>query len=127
VTGEWKIGWGWSIGIGRHIAELEANMGSLMITRLTVSDGSRSVTYDSKQNQSRVFLEATEEPDIYKVVLREGQYGHLGDAAGIGFFDVELAAGPSIRGQVIGSVPAQTADGVNTPDILELTLKVQRD
>lgn len=99
-------------------------MGSVMITRLTVSDGSRSVMYDCKKNNGQLFLEGTDEQDVYKVVLRAGQYSHLGDAAGFGFFDVELAAGPSIRGEVIGSVPERTDDGVNTPDVLELKLRV---
>ncbi|WP_455923321.1 hypothetical protein [Pseudomonas putida] len=100
-------------------------MGASIITRLTVTEGTRSVSYDINKSDGLVYLEETECADVYRVLLHEGRYEHLGDPAGFGKFDVDLASGSSLRGVVVGSVPARTGKGIPVPDVLELKLRAR--
>lgn len=47
------------------------------------------------------------------------------DPAGNGEFELKLAAGQRFKGFVERSLPEKTPDGVNTPDSLELLLRVE--
>ncbi|QXI31193.1 hypothetical protein [Pseudomonas vanderleydeniana] len=97
-------------------------MGVSLITRLVASRGTGAVTYDILQSAAPVFLEETEERNIYRVVLRSGEFRYIKDAPCFGGFDAELAAGSIICGEVIGSISDHAAAGDNSPDLLVLSV-----
>lgn len=101
-------------------------MGAIMITRLTLSDGSGVVAYDILRSNMPVFLEKTYEKDIYKIVLREGQYEFLIKASRLSICDVQLATGLAIRGEIVGAISDHAPRGAAGPDLLVLKLKTMQ-
>ena len=97
-------------------------MGKLKIERLTISSGSSLATYDREKSSEELFLEDTDELDVYKVTLREGTYGHTGEVAEEGEFEATLSIGGSRHGHVVTQVPGHTRDG--EPETIILKLKV---
>ncbi|KPA97037.1 MULTISPECIES: hypothetical protein [Pseudomonas] len=96
-----------------------------LITRLIAGCGTGAVTYDILQSAAPVFLEETEDRDIYRVVLRRGEFRYMKDAPCFGGFDAELAMGSTLCGEVLGSLSDHAAVGGNTPDLLVLSVKAR--
>ncbi|MBJ2205679.1 hypothetical protein JFT33_03620 [Pseudomonas carnis] len=99
-------------------------MGKLKVERLTISSGSSLATYDREKSSEELFLENTDELDIYKVTLREGTYGHTGEVHEEGEFEASLSVGGSLHGFVVSQFPGSTQDG--QPETIILTLKAER-
>lgn len=97
------------------------------IKTLHISDGSRLVTYNYLDNPHEIFLESAGVPGRFTVTLKEGQYGHIHDASGLGTFQIQLADGDYIAGVVESSDPIKTPEGVNTPEVLVFTLQIGPD
>ncbi|CAI8803760.1 putative SCP2 domain-containing protein [Pseudomonas sp. IT-P74] len=99
-------------------------MGKQKIDHLTIGAGSSTAIYDRKQSPEELFLEDTDELDVYKVTLREGTYGHNGQELKEGSFEITLSVGGSLCGYVITQMPDLTPE--DEPESITLTLKVER-
>ena len=99
-------------------------MEKLKVDRLSIGTGSRAALYDRKESPEELFLEDTDEIDVYRVTLREGTFSHAGDPALEGEFDVTLSVGSSFQGYVITQIPDITKEG--EPESITLTLQVER-
>ncbi|UDI95293.1 hypothetical protein [Pseudomonas sp. IAC-BECa141] len=99
-------------------------MGKIKIERLTVSSGSSLATYDREKSTEELFLEDTDELNVYKVTLREGTYGHTGEVRAQGEFEVDLSIGGSMHGHVVAQLLGRTQDG--EPETIILTLEAER-
>lgn len=99
-------------------------MGKIKIDRLTISSGSSLATYDREKNSEELFLEDTDEQDVYRVTLREGTYGHTGEVRSEGEFEVSLSIGGSLHGHVVTQLPGNTRE--DEPETIILTLKAER-
>lgn len=99
-------------------------MGKLKIEHLTIGTGSTFAIYDRKQSPEELFLEDTDELDVYKVTLREGTYSHIDQEFKEGHFEVTLSVGSSWHGYVISQMPDLTPE--SEPESITLTLKVER-
>ncbi|MBC6625857.1 hypothetical protein [Pseudomonas sp.] len=102
-------------------------MGLHKIEYFSVSGPEKLAIYDSRVNFEPLQLVNTDVADEYLVSLKEGQYRHDGDPAGLGDVEVTLAVGTHLKGHVLTSTPNRTPDGVNTPGTLTFRIKVQRD
>ena len=99
-------------------------MGKMKVERLTISSGSSLATYDREKSSEELFLENTDELDVYQVTLREGTYGHTGEVREEGEFDATLSIGGSLHGHVLTQISGRTREG--EPETIILTLKVER-
>ncbi|MCO3102911.1 hypothetical protein FA237_01810 [Pseudomonas aeruginosa] len=100
-------------------------MASIKVEYLKVSSPTGTAIYDSKKSSETLYAVPDPQMKEFRVVLKCGSYAHLGDPAGNGEFELELAVGGRMIGFVEESLPAKTPDGVNTPDSLELLLRVE--
>ncbi|HHJ1606108.1 hypothetical protein ACEOSW_16960 [Pseudomonas aeruginosa] len=100
-------------------------MASIKVAYLKVSSPTGTAIYDSRVSSETLYAVPDPQMKEFKVVLKCGTYTHFGDPAGNGEFELELAVGGCLKGFVEKSVPDQTPDGVNTPDSLELLLRVE--
>ncbi|WP_017905974.1 hypothetical protein [Pseudomonas asplenii] len=96
-----------------------------LITRLVAGSASGMVVYDILQSAAPVFLEETEDEDVYRVVLRRGEFRCARDGSCFGCFDAELAVGSVISGEVLGSISDHAAAGGNAPDLLVLSVRAK--
>ncbi|WP_460410399.1 MULTISPECIES: hypothetical protein [unclassified Pseudomonas] len=99
-------------------------MGKIKIERLTISSGSSLATYDREKSTEDLYLEDTDELNVYKVTLREGTYGHTGEVRAQGEFEASLSIGSSMHGHVVSQLPGLTQEG--EPETIILTLEADR-
>lgn len=100
-------------------------MGSRKIEYFSVSGPEKLAVYDCRVNLGHLDLVDTNVADEYLVTLKEGQYRHDGDPAGLGDVEITLAVGTHLKGHVLTSTPNRTPDGVNTPGTLTFRIKVE--
>lgn len=100
-------------------------MGSRKIEYFSVSGPSKLAVYDFRVNLEPLQLVDTDVADEYFVSLKEGQYRHDGDPAGLGDIEITLAVGTHLKGHVLTSTPNRTPDGVNTPGTLTFKVKAE--
>lgn len=100
-------------------------MASVQVVYLKVSGPTGTAIYDSKTSSETLYAVPDLQMREFKVVLKCGTYSHMCDPAGNGEFELKLAAGQRFKGFVERSLPEKTPDGVNTPDSLELLLRVE--
>jgi hypothetical protein len=96
----------------------------LKVERLTISSSSNLATYDREKSSEELFLEDTDELDVYKITLREGTYGHTGEVTKEGEFEATLSIGGSLHGHVVTQMPGRTRE--DEPETIVLTLKAER-
>ena len=99
-------------------------MGKLKVDRLTVSNGSSVAIYDRSKVAHELFLEDTDDLDVFQVTLVAGTYSHSGQEVEEGAFEVDLSVGGSCHGHVLHSMADRTPDG--EPGSVTLKLKVER-
>lgn len=79
--------------------------------------------YDRSKSSAELFLEDTQDLDVFKVTLVEGTYGHTGHEVKQGEFTANLSVGGTIHGHVLTSMADSTPEG--QPASVTLTLKAE--
>jgi hypothetical protein len=98
----------------------------LKIKHFAVEARPAFVHYDSTSVSDAAALVSLDDgPGRYKVSLKEGQFSHSGAPTGNATFTLELYSGGSLEGNVIGTEPATTPEGKNSPPEITFILQAR--
>lgn len=96
------------------------------IKRFAVEAKPAFVHYDAKSvSDAAVLVSIDDGPGRYKVSLKEGQFSHSGTPTGNATFTLDLYSGGFLEGNVVGTEPATTPEGKNSPPEITFILQAR--